>query len=158
MNESLDSIDNKIGPILAKLEFHVNQNKRYLGYNNNLPIIELLKALGIWEELGKESSNQFFNRISEIFGIPRTNLYNWQKKLQENKDWLPDHSKTSDNARVFTPDQYVKLQNLISKMVQSRNIAIKNRFISAITNFFYNSLEDDPQENLHFNSLEHYVI
>ena len=123
-----------------------------------MPIVELFKALGIYSQLHKEESKKYFHQISEIFNIPRTNLYNWHNNLQKNLDWIPDHAKSAETSKVFTPEQFSKLQKMIEKIVESKNIPVKNKFIASVTNFYYHSLDYHPQPNLNFNASQHYII
>ena len=87
-------------------------------------IIELFKALGIWEHLHKDESKRYFHQINDMFNLPRTYLYNWHDNLKKDPNWLPDHSRNIDTSRVFTPDQFLRLRMIIEKIVESRNIAI----------------------------------
>ena len=141
--------------ILEHIKFTVTYNKRSLSYANNMPIIEQFKALGIWEHSHKDESKRYFLQISNKW----INLYNWHDNLKKNPDWLPDYSRNINTSRVFTPDQFLHLKKINEKIVESRNIAIKNKIMATVTNYFYKSLEEELIHwSLNWNDHQHLQI
>lgn len=68
--------------------------------------IERMKRDGIRKLLVDDDSNQYYTEISKIYDVKRPCLYDWQKNLIKDINWLPNHEKKSETARVFTDSQF----------------------------------------------------
>lgn len=112
---------------------------------------------GVWYKIVSDEMNPFFPSLSRLYNVKRTNFYTWQKNLRLNISWLPKHSKNPEFSRVFTPEQFRVVENLIDSLSDSHNIPITNLLIKELLRCYYHNLIYKPQPNLQFNCSTHFI-
>ena len=89
--------------------------------------------------------------------MSKSSLYDWQKNLLDDPNWVPDHSKDPNISNVFTQKQHEELIEIIDSICESQNVPVTNLLIKEIVRIYYNHLSYHPQPNLQFNASDHYI-
>ncbi|KAK8841784.1 hypothetical protein M9Y10_026733 [Tritrichomonas musculus] len=126
-------------------------------HNDNMSIVDALKECGIWNLLKFKAARKYFKKINQLFGVSKSSLYDWQKNLLDDPNWVPDHSKDPNISNVFTQKQHEELIEIIDSICESQNVPVTNLLIKEIARIYYNHLSYHPQPNLQFNASDHYI-
>lgn len=140
-----------------KLVRKLHNHPRREGYKDNMSAINKMIDDGIWYNLINDDTRPYFEELSEIYNVKRTDFYTWQKKLKENIHYLPTHSKNSIYSRVFTPSQFQVIEQIIDQLCDSHNIPITNILIKELLRCYYQNLVYKQQPNLQFNCSDHFI-